>query len=131
MKRSTNVALTLLVPAMAAFGCSRPAPPPPMNQQVAADCQQPAKPGEPAKPKCDPATATGSRTNYGSGSHYRSSHGSWFGPIFGGSSYRSSSPVTSHGATSHGTTSTSHTSGSSSVSHGGFGSSGAHFSGGS
>ena len=124
MKRSTNVALTLLIPAMASFGCSRPAPPPP-QPQVVADCQQPAKPGEPEKPKCPPATATGYRSGYGSTSHYRSSHGSWFGPIFGGSSYRSSSPVTSHSATSHGTTSSSH------VSHGGFGSSGAHFSGGS
>ena len=126
MKRSTNVALTLLVPVMTAFGCGRPAPPP-MNQQVAADCNQLAKPGEPEKPKCNPVT-TGHGTTHGTGygSGYRSSHGSWFGPIFGGSSYRSSSPVTSHGSTS-----TSHSSGSSSVSHGGFGSSGAHFSGGS
>ena len=112
MKRSAKVALTLLVPAMTAFGCGQstatvnsPA------QHSAQDCDVPAKPGEPPKPKCTPTTTASH------GSHYGSSRGSWFGPIFGSSHSGSSA--------SHGSTSSSH------VSHGGFGSSGSHFSGGS
>ena len=116
MKRSAKVALTLLVPAMTAFGCGQstatvnsPA------QHSAQDCDVPAKPGEPPKPKCTPATTASHGSAYRS--NYGSSRGSWFGPIFGGSHSGSS--------VSHGSTSSSH------VSHGGFGSSGSHFSGGS
>jgi hypothetical protein len=115
VKRSTKVALTLMVPAMTAFGCGTSAP---VNQvgshQTATDCDTPAKPGEPEKPKCTPTTSSHG-SHYGPG--YRSSRGSWFGPIFGGSH---SSGVSS----SHGSSSSSH------VSHGGFGSSGSHFSSG-
>ena len=117
MKRSSKVALTLLVPAMTAFGCGH------SNQavhpsavQTAQDCGVPAQPGEPPKQPCTPATTTSHRSHYGSG--YRSSGSSWFGPIFGGSHSGSAS-------SSHGSTSSSH------ISHGGFGSSGGHFSGGS
>ncbi len=114
MKRSTKVALTLLVPAMTAFGCGQSSTSvnSPAAHQKDSDCDVPAKPGEPEKPKCTPATTASH------GSHYRSSRGSWFGPIFGGS--HSGSATQSHGS-----------SGTSHVAHGGFGSSGSHFSGGS
>ncbi len=116
MKRSTKIALTLLVPAMTAFGCGQPTQTiHPQPHQAAQDCDVPAKPGEPEKPKCTPATTTSHGSHYGSG--YRSSNSSWFGPIFGGS--HSGSASSSHGS-----------SGSSHVSHGGFGSSGFHFSSG-
>lgn len=110
MKRSTNVALTLLVPAMAAFGCGHSTPNvnPPAAHQISSDCGTPAKPGEPAKPQCTPAPTQHTR--------YGGSHGFWFG----GSRSGTAAPAPSHGAT-----------GTSSVAHGGFGSSGAHFSGGS
>lgn len=118
MKRSTKVALTLLVPAMTAFGCGGPTNTihAPHDQKSASDCDTPAKPGEPEKTKCPPATTTQHGGSYGSG--YRSSQRPWFGPIFGGSHSGSTS-------SSHGSSSSSH------VSHGGFGSSGVHFSGGS
>jgi uncharacterized membrane protein YgcG len=110
MKRSTKVALTLLVPTMTAFGCGQPTQTIyPQPHQAAQDCDVPAKPGEPPKPKCSPVTTSHNM-------HYGSSRGSWFGPIFGGSH---SSSVSSHAS-----------SGSSHVSHGGFGSSGFHFSSG-
>ncbi len=103
MKRSTKVALTLLVPAMTAFGCGQSPTMvhSPAAHQTASDCDTPAKPGEPAKPKCTPATT-------GHGSHYGSS-------FVGG---RSGSAATG-------------TSRVSSVSTGGFGRIGSFFSGGS
>lgn len=110
MKRSTKVVLTLLVPAMAAFGCGQS---PTMYQspgthQTASDCDTPAKPGEPPKTNCPPGVTHRS--------HYGSSRSSWFGGTHSGSA----SSALSHGS-----------SGSGNVSHGGFGSSGFHFSGGS
>ncbi len=110
MKRSTKVALTLLVPAMTAFGCGQSPTMvhSPGTHQTASDCDTPAKPGEPAKPKCSPATT-------GHGSHYGSS--------FVGTRSGSAAPSTSHGATG--------TSRVTSVPSGGFGRIGSFFSGGS
>ncbi|MFM9061907.1 MAG: hypothetical protein ACKOOI_02555 [Pirellula sp.] len=63
MKRSTQVLLTLMLPAVAAFGCDSAKKQPPMAK--AANCTGPAKPGEPPKTEfCDPATST-NRTTYG------------------------------------------------------------------
>jgi hypothetical protein len=113
MKRSTKVVLTLLVPAMTAFGCGQSPTMvhPPGSHQTANDCDTPAKPGEPAKRQCHPAATQGS--------HYGSSHGSWFG----GTHTQSAAPPTSHGATSSSRVT--------SVSTGGFGRIGSFFSGGS
>lgn len=113
MKRSTKVVLTLLVPAMTAFGCGQlpTMVHSPGTHQTASDCDTPAKPGEPAKQPCHPAATHGS--------HYRSSHGSWFG----GTHTRNAAPTTSHGATG--------TSRVTSVPSGGFGRIGSFFSGGS
>ncbi|MFN4904921.1 MAG: hypothetical protein ACK5EO_01120 [Planctomycetota bacterium] len=62
MKRSTQVLLTLMLPAVAAFGCDAAKKQPPVAK---ANCSGPAKPGEPPKTEfCDPATAT-NRTTYG------------------------------------------------------------------
>lgn len=153
MKRSANVMLTLLVPAMSAFGCGRQPPPlvpqhanQPANQQVAADCQVPAKPGEPEKPPCPPPDTTTSQGNGSThGSYYRGR--SVFAPVFGGSRSVPTTPLHGTTSSSHITTpnhtsgsshptasshpTTSHTSSASHVSRGGFGSSGAHASGGS
>ena len=53
MKRSTQVLLTLMLPAVAAFGCDS-AKKPPLAKP--ANCSGPAKPGEPPKTEvCVPA----------------------------------------------------------------------------
>lgn len=122
MKRSRTVALTLLAPAMVAFGCGQPAPP--MNvpqaagEQVANDCDVPAKPGEPEKVKCPPRGTGGHTTSHHSGYYHR--------PSYGRSSY-SDSTVTP----THPTSSSTPSSSSSHVSRGGFGGLGSFFSGGS
>ncbi len=110
MKRSTKVVLTLLVPAMTAFGCGQSPPMvhSPGSHQTASDCDTPAKPGEPAKAKCSPATT-------GHGSHHSSS--------FVGTRAGSAAPTTLHGTTSRSRVT--------SVPSGGFGRIGSFFSGGS
>jgi len=73
MKRSTQVLLTLMLPAVAAFGCESAKKP-----QVAkpANCSGPAKPGEPPKTEfCDPATAQ-THTN-GTTAHHTARTGSY------------------------------------------------------
>ncbi|MFM8574053.1 MAG: hypothetical protein ACKOAU_20825 [Pirellula sp.] len=56
MKRSTQVLLTLMIPAVAAFGCESAKKPP----VAKSDCSRPAKPGEPPKAEVcqDPSTAS-------------------------------------------------------------------------
>lgn len=128
MKRSTNVALTLLVPAMAAFGCGhQPATPVHRGgvEQTAQDCDTPAKPGEPEKPKCEPKTQQQSSTRHSSYGRSSSYSRPWFGGYNSGST---TSPSSTSVATSHTTGSTHSTS---HVSYGGFGHTGSHSSGGS
>lgn len=127
MKRSTNVALTLLVPAMAAFGCGHQ-PAMPVNrggvEQTAQDCDTPAKPGEPEKPKCKPATTghTSSSHSYGRSSSYSRP---WFGGYNSGSTSAPSNASTATSPATGSTHSASH------VSYGGFGHTSSHVSGGS
>ncbi len=163
MKRSTNVALTLLVPAMAAFGCSQQPTPQETGRaligqgpgghaaagekeewETNSDCDLPAKPGEPDKTPCNsPESGTGSAPV----GHARSTGGyigrrSYFPFFFGGFRSGGMNTAPSHSSTgtrpSQGTgtstgTSQPHSSGtsSSSVTHGGFGGTGSHLSGGS
>lgn len=107
MKRSANIVLTLLVPAMTAFGCAR-APMPNVQQGAVLDCDVPARPGEPEKQRCTPHT-TGTHPHIPIQQPLRSSSHSW-----------------SSGTHIGGTGSTSST-----VARGGFGGTGAHLSGGS
>lgn len=112
MKRSTRVVLTLLAPAMAAFGCGQSTPPAYQDSgnQTSNDCSSPAKPGEPEKPVKCPVPASSIRY---------------------GSSYRRSPYIPMFGGTSGGYSAPSHASSSSHTSWGGFGGSSSHFSGGS
>jgi len=130
MKRSRLVSLTLLTPAMLAFGCGQQ-PPPPMrpvvrvansNDGEAVQCDVPAKPGEPAKQPCPPGQTTGAQgTTTRTGSTYF--HRPIYRPIYvpsvshstsDSSSVRSTSPASSRRST-----------------FGGFGSFGSRMSGGS
>ncbi|MFN9625363.1 MAG: hypothetical protein ACK6AT_03745 [Planctomycetota bacterium] len=78
MKRSTQVLLTLMLPAVAAFGCDSAKKQPPVAK--AANCTGPAKPGEPPQTEfCDPATST-TRTTHGP----RISTAPWFWMSSGG-----------------------------------------------
>jgi len=96
MKRSTQVLLTLMLPAVAAFGCDS------ANKQgvaKASNCSGPAKPGEPAKTEfCDPATT---RT-------HTARSGSYFPWIWywgsGGGSYGSNTGVQAGSASTAGST---------------------------
>lgn len=137
MKRCAKVVLTLLVPAMTAFGCGQAQPPPEEVQSATPHCDVPKEPGPDGKvpPPCPPPQAHGTsqaRSSYYHRPYYgRSSSWGWFR-----STAPSSHPSTTHTSGTHTTsthTSTSHTSGtthhSGSVSRGGFGSTGSHFSG--
>gem|GEM_PF-5920972 len=147
MKRSTRVALSLLVPAMTAFGCGQRAQPPkPHHQdQTATTCDRPPQPGEAEKVPCPPPQ-TAQNTNTTHRSSYYHGYGArpaFFGPTIhlGGSStpVHTTSGVTPtpHSTTSgiaHSTAGTSHATHSTSSSHvssGGFGRIGGAFSGGS
>jgi len=157
MKKSTQVALTLLVPAMTAYGCGSqtktvqvPANTPMSQSQatmtipVSCSCGHSfTTSGNMAGktvqcPKCNQSltvSANGSQapshnSSYRSGSYNRrSTYFPWFGGWAGGyDSQTSSSP--SIDSVSH-PTGTNHTSSVSHVSSGGFGGTGAHYSGGS
>lgn len=160
MKKSTQVALTLLVPAMTAYGCGNqtktvqvPANTPMSQSQatmtipVSCSCGHSfTTSGNMAGktvqcPKCNQsltvfasgaqaATHNRSYRSYRSDSYYpRSTYFPWFGGGAGGySSQTASSPPI---ASAPHATGTNHASSVSHVSSGGFGGTGAHFSGGS
>jgi hypothetical protein len=133
MKRSRLVSLTLLTPAMLAFGCGQQ-PPPPMrpvarvanpNDGEPVQCDVPAKPGEPAKQPCPPGQATGAQ-----GATTNRSHSTYFHrPIYRPSYLPSGSDSTSDTSSVRSTSPSS--SGSTRSTFGGFGSSGSRMSGGS
>ena len=152
MKRSSKVALTLLIPAMTAFGCSQK-PVQVVNDPTkpnATTCDQPAQPGEPPKQPCVQPATPGSN-NYRTTHTYHSSYGArpfFWGNLWGsGPSWGSGSSSTGHTTSGHSLGSSGHsTSGTSSgiahgsssshsstghVSSGGFGHTSSHFSGGS
>lgn len=145
MKRSTRVALSLLIPAMTAFGCGqKPQPPKPRTQdQTASTCDRPPQPGEAEKTPCPPQQTTHHSSTRSSSYHGYGARPAFFGPSInlGGSSTTthttSSVNSPSHPTTSgiaHSTTGTSHAPHSTSSSHvssGGFGRIGSFFSGGS
>lgn len=146
MKRSTQVLLTLMLPAVAAFGCDS-AKKPPLAKP--ANCSGPAKPGEPPKTEvCVPAEgqANPSQTASSNTNHTTrtGSYMPWFwlwgggGRFFGGNSgvqapsMPGGGPMTSTSPNQSSFSSGSRPAGApSGVSSGGFGRTGSSFSSGS
>jgi hypothetical protein len=151
MKRSTQVLLTLMLPAVAAFGCDS-AKKPPLAKP--ANCSGPAKPGEPPKTEvCVPAegqanpSQTASSNAHQNNTNHTTRTGSympWFwlwgggGRFFGGNSgvqapsMPGGGPVTSTSPNQSSFSSGSRPAGApSGVSSGGFGRTGSSFSSGS
>lgn len=146
MKRSTQVLLTLMLPAVAAFGCDS-AKKPPLAKPT--NCSGPAKPGEPPKTEvCVPAEgqANPSQTASNNANHTTrtGSYMPWFwlwgggGRFFGGNSgvqapsMPGGGPMTSTSPNQSSFSSGSRPAGApSGVSSGGFGRTGSSFSSGS
>jgi hypothetical protein len=145
MKRSTQVLLTLMLPAIAAFGCETAKKP---QVSKPSNCSGPAKPGEPPKTEfCESAEAQSKTAQTASNNTNHStrtgSYMPWFwlwgaGRSFGGNSGVQASPLPRSGPmTSSSPNQSSFSSGSrpagapSSVSSGGFGRTGSSFSSGS
>ena len=78
MKRSTKVALTLFLPAVASFGCDSAKKP---TFAKPTNCSTPAKPGEPPKETvCEPipGNTTANQSNHNTVTHHRPSVFPWF-----------------------------------------------------
>lgn len=124
MKRSTQVLLTLMLPAVAAFGCEAAKKP---NVAQPSKCSGPAKPGEPPKTEFCEEPVKGQRTHVArTGSYFP---WIWFwgsgSRSYGGNAGVQSAPVPSSGTM----TSRPGTAGApSSVTSGGFGRTGTSFS---
>ena len=147
MKRSSKVALTLLVPSMAAFGCSQTEPPKPAPTSFAAsgkvnsaarnnkeDDEFVVSQNEDDSEKENAQASNLTPTSTSTGQHYH--HRSMYFPnVFGGSSNRYQNPppsipgrsiagpVNSGGSAPHST--------GVGITRGGFGGTGSHLSGGS
>lgn len=146
MKRSTQVLLTLMLPAVAAFGCDS-AKKPPLAKP--ANCSGPAKPGEPPKTEvCVPAEGQANPSQTASNNANQTtrtgSYMPWFwlwgggGRFFGGNSgvqapsMPGGGPMTSTSPNQSSFSSGSRPAGApSGVSSGGFGRTGSSFSSGS
>ncbi len=147
MKRSSKVALTLLVPSMAAFGCSQTEPPKPTPTSIAAprkvnpaahngkeDEEFVVSQNEDDSEKQNPQSSNLNPTSSSTGQHYHH-RSTYFPNVFGGSSNRyQNSPSAPPGRSVAGPVnngiSAPHSTGTG-ITRGGFGGTGSHLSGGS
>ena len=132
MKRSTNVVLTLLVPAMAAFGCSRESPPAISGGSFDSSDIDPTSLGDQETAKTDDekkqAATNSAVPGHGTMTHHRGGYIPipWMGGYRGGVSPTVPSRVNTGASNPVGTSHPGN-----SIVHGGFGGTGSHLSGGS